>query len=241
MHIKFGKMHNESSSRKTLSRVLEEFVLNNECAVEEIAKKIGKNYSTVLRAVRKLEKRGIVKLKRFQRTSKKGKEKRYYTITFHGLVTYLALNQEALKNIRKIAEAHSDMLLTFKKWKKFVEAECEVVLKANLIGALQISSFTYFSFFPYISSGYMFPERDEKEREMFDAILLGFPHFALPIQKLKEEEKETFESLKKIWKVVEKDYELRLFRERYLHELEIEAKERMRNVEEWKHFLQGLT
>lgn len=209
---------------------------HKEATIEEIAAYLKKDYTTALRIINNLSKANFLD-SREEPTKAKGKRKRYYSLNFYGLENYLNLDQ-TFSNIREVAKAHSDKLLVFRKWDKFVENECEQALIANLKSALKMAYYTNYVLMPYLLS---MPSHagDGKEATLgFTSAILGFHYLVSPIEHVKEILGDKWEGQQKIWKVVENDYELRKVRESMMHSFEFECSEKMNALSEWRKYLQ---
>jgi hypothetical protein len=106
------------------------------------------------------------------------------SITLPGLEAYLTAISPFFPNILQIAGTHSDMLLVFKKWDKFVKNNCEKYLLLNLNEALEHASF-------FLSSSFFMAEKiaalkdTENQRNTFDWDILGFLRLNRPPSMLK--------------------------------------------------------
>ena len=239
MHNEFSNNGKSSKKEQSLFAPLTYLALHKEATIEEMAELAGKNYSTILRATNQLVKNGFVFM-RFERTAPKGKELRYYALTFSGLIMYLS-KKITLNEIREVAKAHEDRLLVFKKWDKFVTAGCEEEIFLQLRNALRFErqrSIIQYSI-DFLTS---FGRKPQKEPEsspldFFDSAVLGLIFMDQPIEYVKESLPEQWKLLQKIWQVIEKDYELRKKRDEFLSYLEREHDEGLKAVAEWRKYL----
>lgn len=99
------------------------------------------SYPTIIKTLRILEKNDFIKLVRTEPSSKGGKEKKIYKITYKGLVYVLiqifALNKhEDKKEIKdlqkKVITAQAQEMLLFEKWPLFKKAGLENFMLENL-------------------------------------------------------------------------------------------------------------
>lgn len=246
VHDEGKSMHNEFSSDEKVTKKeaslltpLSYLALHKEGTIEEIAKAVGKNYSTILRATNQLVKNGFVYI-RFERTAPKGKELRYYALTSSGLITYLSKNL-TLNDVREVAKSHRDRMLVFKKWDRFSAAKCEEDIFLRLKEALRLEQQRY-SFQYNLDFYALFGRMQKKEKELsslefFDVSVLGLTFMDQPIDYVKENHAKEWDALQKIWRVVAEDYELRKKRDEILSYLEREHNEGLKAIAEWKRYL----
>lgn len=240
-------MHNKTMSKKLQSLLssLSYLATNKEASVEEIAAHTKKNYSTVLRATSELCQKGLVEF-RLERTAPRGKELRLYRLNFYGLIFYMTRSNQTeytVAEFREIAKAHEDLLIVFQKWDRFAKAGFEQQLFSRVKSALSVESqynnrydFVTITSFDIIN---LFPKKDEAlRRSSFDCLVLGFFYMEQPVEHVKESigEKQ-WKILQDIWTVVEGDYELRKKREAFLDFLELERKEGLKAIDEWREYL----
>jgi len=231
-------MHS-GGSRYTESLIipLRHYAIRTERTVEEVAKELGKNYSTILRSTAILVDKRFLEPSRFERTSRMGKERRYYRITALGLETVLSTSKLTsgdpfFKNIRLIAKAHGDKSLVLKKWGKFVESHCEQALIANILEHLVHGATSQMLMF-----GGVHPESSWKT---FDIDVLGFYYMNTPVDHVKEVLGDRFRMQLRFWGVAENDYELKQLREEVLHRLEIDHNTALKSLIEWQGLLKTL-
>ena len=214
---------------------LRHYAIKNERTVDEVAQELQKDYSTILRATKTMVDSGILELSRLERTAKRGKEKRYYKITLYGLQIVLAGPGDwFVKNIRTVAKAHSDKSLVFAKWDKFVENKCEQTLTLNLQDTLTHGAGSQIVMF--LSGLHPF----KMSWKAFDLDILGFFYLNKPLDHVKEVLGKRLSGQMQIWKLVENDYELRQFREEFLHRQEMDCTTALKSLSEWREFLKTL-
>jgi hypothetical protein len=240
-------MHNNKQSKKmeSLLTPLSYLAVHKEANVEEIAKQTKKNYSTVLRATSELCQKGLVEF-RLERTHPRGKELRLYRLNFYGLIFYMTRSGEleyTVSEFREIAKAHEDLLVVFQKWDKIAKAGVEQQLFSRVKSALNVES-EYNSRYDFVTITAfeitnLFPKKDEAlRRSSFDWLVLGFFYMDQPVEHVKDSigEKQ-WKILEDIWSIVEGDYELRKKRDAFLDFLELERKEGLRAIGEWRKYL----
>jgi hypothetical protein len=240
-------MHNNKQSKKmeSLLTPLSYLATHKEANVEEIAKQTKKNYSTVLRATSELCQKGLVEF-RLERTHPRGKELRLYRLNFYGLIFYMTRSDEldyTLPEFREIAKANEDLLVVFQKWDKFARAGFEQQLFSRVKSALSVES-QYNSRYDFVTITAfevtnLFPRKEEVlRRSSFDWLVLGFFYMDQPVEHVKDSKGEKqWKILEDIWSVVEGDYELRKKRDAFLDFLELERKEGLRAIGEWRRYL----
>jgi len=136
----------------------------------EMPKATNISYRTILRYLKPLEKQGYIRVARTEPSEKGGKDKKFYEITFLGLVNVLAKQENIYKDIDKVAQTHSDFLpLVFGKWKFFEESG----LKKTIVEHIKLASMTLNSDVFWAFRMRSFEERrqyeanyKEKEKEM---------------------------------------------------------------------------
>jgi hypothetical protein len=240
-------MHNKTMGKKLESLIspLDYLATHKEASVEEIAVQTKKNYSTVLRATSELCQKGLVEF-RLERTAPRGKELRLYRLNFYGLIFYLTRSSEleySISEFREIAKAHEDMLVVFQKWDKFAKAGFEQQLFSRIKSALSVE-FQYNNRYDFVTITSfditnLFLKKDEGlRRGSFDCLVLGFFYMEQPVEHVKESigEKQ-WKILEELWTVVEGDYELRKKRDAFLDFLELERKEGLKAIDEWRKHL----
>jgi DNA-binding transcriptional ArsR family regulator len=246
MHNRGVAMHNETQSKKmeSLLTPLSYLAVHKEVSVEEIAKQTGKNYSTILRAISELNEKKLVSF-RLERTSPRGKELRLYSLTFYGLVFYYQRSRSLkflASEMRAVAKTHEELLIVFKKWDKFVSANCEQELFDRIMQALNIEygyNAGYYNLVDLSTVGLNFRREDETlRRSAFDGLVLGFFYMNRPIEYVKESVgKRVWSDLEKIWRIVESDYELRQKRNEFLDFLAREQLESAKAIVDWIKYL----
>lgn len=243
---KFAGIHRAKPFINLEARInaLNFFAQRKEATIEELAGYLGKNYTTALRLLKILTITYDVKLSRLESTSAKGKQKRYYAITIFGMITYLSYidyieDLPIATVVPQVAKVHSEMLLIFKKWDKFVQKGVETALIKNLSKAAKNSLggiFSYRSILELVISddnSIRLTFNEEKQQRDFNSQVLGFMHFLLNIDSAKEKLGKDWEMQQKIWQVVDADIDLKKAREMFIHEKEFEFTESLRTLREW--------
>jgi hypothetical protein len=136
-----------------------------------------------------------------------GRENDINGLTLFGLELYLGIFP--LDNIRDVAKAHSDMLMVFEKWGKFVKNNCEEAIKNNLREAIKRSIYSRYLFEPALLGKIMVPENEEKARRAFDYDALGFMYFLTDSDTVKEVLGQAWIGQQKIFEVIESDKDLK--------------------------------
>jgi predicted transcriptional regulator len=247
MHNRGAIMHNKTTSKKmeSLLSPLSYLATHKEAKIEEIAAQTKKNYSTILRTTTELCQKGLVEF-RLERTAPRGKELRLYRLNFYGLMFYMTRSSEVeytLAEFREIAKAHEDLLVVFQKWDKFAKAGFEQQLFSRVKSALSVES-QYNNRYDFVTITSfditnLFPKNDEAlRRSSFDYLVLGFFYMEQPVEHVKESMGEKqWKILEELWSVVEGDYELRKKRDAFLDFLELERKEGLKAIDEWRKYL----
>jgi hypothetical protein len=149
----------------------------------------------------------------------------------------------SLADFREIAKAHEDLLIVFQKWDKFAKTGFEQQLFSRVKSALNVES-QYNNRYDFVTITSfdvtnLFPKKDEAlRRSSFDYFVLGFFYMEQPVEYVKESigEKQ-WKNLQDIWSVVGDDYELRKKRDAFLDFLELERKEGLKAIDEWRKYL----
>jgi len=124
---------------ETQKAILWALALEKEIAQYDLPERVQKDYTTVLRRLRDLEKRFFVKVDRKVPSKKKGKEKKIYRITLFGLFVCASMDKKYMdSNFEKIVTAHSDKLLSFAKWEYFKSKGLSNLVKSNFFEQLRI-------------------------------------------------------------------------------------------------------
>ena len=232
------KMKIGSKRVETIVNTQKYLATHKEATAEDIADYLKKDYSTARRAIKYLKDLGYVK-ERLEGTKAKGKKKGCYSLNLYGLEVYFSL-KNAFENIKEVAETHSDMLLVFRKWHKFVENNCEDAVISNMKKAVKTSVFSRYVFGPFVSGTVLIPERTELQAEGMDAVILGFNLLSLPLNHVKEVlGAHQWEGQRKIFEVVESDYDLRMVRESVMQRFEFEHSEALKALSGWSEFLKS--
>lgn len=244
MHNTGVKMH-KVFNRKFVSLfdTLKFFTLNNEGTVQDVATFIQKDYTTALRVIRKLQAIDFVQFKRPESTRVKGKERRIYEIRLAGLLGYLRFDEETMmQKLGEIAKIHSNKLLTFKKWGYFKGKGLEPLIQKSFFRSLENYTQTVSLMFIQLSKQHHKPtflkrHTDVNTAKAFDIDVLRLPYVCKSPGDLRQilgEKK--WSNLMKVFKTIEEDYELRMFRDEFLFWFEKDAEERLKAVKEWKNF-----
>ena len=223
-----------SKKMNSLIETVKYLTEHKEATTEEIATYLKKDYTTALRIVKTLSEAKYAKI-RLQSTAAMGKDKRYYSLTLYGLVAYLNLDN-SFTSIREIAKTHSDVLLVFKKWSKFVESNCEQTIILNMKKAIKQITFSWYVIGPFISNTVIVPEQQTKQAESLDAGILGFTYLTSPLNHVKETLGDQWGGQQRILKVVENDYELRMARENMMYFFEVGCTEKQKALSEWRSY-----
>jgi DNA-binding PadR family transcriptional regulator len=112
------------SSVSTSYHVLATIAEHKEFAQYDLPRAINKDYRTVLRHLKHLEKKNLIRLARREPAQKRGKDRKIYTITFLGLVTLLKLSHlwDHAETVDAIAEQYAAYLpLLFGKWRLYAK------------------------------------------------------------------------------------------------------------------------
>ena len=127
--------------------------------------------------------------------------------------------------------------------RRFVCLSYEEELFSRIRSALNVE-FQYNSRYNFVEISafdvkYLFPQKDEPlRRSSFDYLVLGFFYMEQPVEHIKESlGDKQWDVLQKIWQVVAEDYELRKKRDAFLDFLELERREGLRAIAEWRHYL----
>jgi len=191
------------ASLKTQQRILALFAENKEYAQYDMNKAVNKDYHTVLRHLRRMEKAALIKLSRTEASTKGGKEKNIWKLTTKGLQALLFRNRDNSDALEKLIQLYPDMLLAFKKWPLFVEAG----LKEKMLVVLREALYaTYLFAVQAVSIGLQVKfAGDETIRQTLNSSILYTPLFGVdsPFH-----EQATIEKLITTYK---KDEELRRF------------------------------
>ncbi len=86
---------------------------------------------------------------------------------------------------------------------------------------------------------HIFRIADEPERRAaFDRVALGFTLMNLPVNHVNDHlGDEVWRLMRRIWEVVEDDYELRVMRDAFLDDLERSHHEGLKAILEWREYL----
>lgn len=240
MHTKGVKMQNNSikSKKKIAStyNTLKFFVLNKEGTTEDVATFVEKDYTTALRNIKKLLRADAITLERVE-----GRQKKVYRIMLHGLFTFMIIDKNtATSHFHEIVKAHVDRLLSFKKYEYFKSKSLGELIAERFFNTLRSWATTRLSLFQIFSDmegQASFPRMhsDQNTAWAADADILGVVLMAKPVEYVKQvmgEEK--WSEHMKLFKAVEEDYELRLFKEEALFRFEMRHKEALDAISKWR-------
>lgn len=222
----------------SLINALKFFAMNKEGTIEQLAMNIQRDYTTAMRTIRKLEDRGLIKLDRLERTDRKGKQRKIYRIMLQGLFTYMRFDvKNAFAKFDEIAEAHSDKLLTFKKWEFFKKKGLGALIKKRFLNYLvtyTVSDFILFTIATKSRGEPSFPRMltDVNTGRGADADILGILYMMHPLEDLKQTAE--WSEIAQLFKVVEEDYKLRMFRDEIVFWLGKQSEERLKALDQWK-------
>jgi len=240
-------MHNKKTQKKiaSLLSTLEFFVFHKQGTIEDVASYINKDYTTALRLIRRLEDMDLLKIERFEKTKVKGKERKIYQITLHGLFTFANCCKELVDSkFEEMAEAHSDKLITFKKWKYFKERKLSETIKKRFFDSLKTYKVAIylFSIVARAEHGSLFLPKFQTGKntaKAADMDILGFTYITMPPEYVKQvlgEQK--WNEFVKLFKALAEDYELRMFRDETLFTMRNQFTEAGKALEQWKSILQ---
>ncbi|MCW4003710.1 MAG: helix-turn-helix domain-containing protein [Candidatus Bathyarchaeota archaeon] len=110
------------STEETTNKILKVLAQNKEYAQYDLPDAVGKDYRTVLRHLKKLEKDGLVKVDRLEPAQKGGKEKKIYTLTLLGFIAALATCkiEPANPEIDVLIAKFSDLHYIFANWQRML-------------------------------------------------------------------------------------------------------------------------
>jgi len=228
-------------TQKAILRVL---ALEKEIAQYDLPKRVQKDYTTVLRRLRALEKRFLVKVDRTVTSKKRGREKKIYRITLFGLFVCASTDREYVdSNFEKIVGAHSDKLLSFAKWNYFKSKGLNNLIKSNFFEQLQTLWGAKIVETAVFRGMLLQDYEGEKQRKAVDWDILDFdwmcmsPEDSKRIVTQKYGEKKWLE-LMKLFKAVEEDYDLRMLRDEFLFWYVRQYEEKLAALNAWKTLLE---
>lgn len=137
------------SSKETSLRILAVLAENREYAQYDLHKnkKIERDYHTVLRHLRTLEKDGQIRFVRAEPGQKGGKERNIFSITLAGLILVLHEREPLWNQIDKIAKQHAEELpLIFGKWGFFQENDIRDTIIQRLRFAISLSRIPVYAY-----------------------------------------------------------------------------------------------
>lgn len=221
---------------KTQKAILWALTLETEAAQYDLPDRVQRDYTTILRRLRDLEKQGLVKVDRTVASKKKGKDKKIYRLTLTGLVSVLS-HRDAWKHIDTIAEKHPSLLFTFKKWKFFVDRGLREGLVRDLRTALDmcVDTLGYVSWVQRLQPDgpprlTRFVTEQLITKESIDGWILRFPSMMNPTELLKDEHRHPrIDRLK----ASKEDPELREFIEKETVQRKEFFQEYLKNTCEW--------
>lgn len=135
------------------------------------------SYRQVLRIIRFLEESKLIRLKRTEPSSKKGKEKNVWELTFSGLLQVIttkpifSLEPRSYDDFDLIAEKNREKWIIFRNWKLLTEdkdIKKYLVLKLQIFAATNFLKFTDYS--QIIEMGRRMRETDEVFPDFSDTI-----------------------------------------------------------------------
>jgi len=232
----------------SLINTLRFFALNKEGNVKDLANSIKKDYSTAARIIRRTKNRGIIALHHTESTSVKGKDRKIYRITLRGLFTYMIFDRDfALQNFDAITEAHQDRLLTFRKWAYFKSKSLEAFVKESFFESLEhysVGEFLLFYVTSKIKGEPAIPKRAETANTVKAAdadilnifVMLEPPGHIQSIYVAKWGESK-WNDLIKLFKAIDEDYELRMFKDEMVFKLRKQREEQLKALDEWMEVL----
>jgi DNA-binding transcriptional ArsR family regulator len=131
-----AEMHYRSTIQ-TSFKILETLLVHGEYAQYDMPKAVGKDYRTVLRHIQSLENAKLITLVRLEPAQKKGKERKIYTVTLRGLLSYLTVVKLSVDKPLGFTVLFADKFkhvlpLVFGKWHFFASNNLDSVVSAGL-------------------------------------------------------------------------------------------------------------
>jgi DNA-binding PadR family transcriptional regulator len=119
--------------KQKMFKLMSLFSQNNELYQSGLEKKLEISYRNTIRLLQPLEKEKLIEY-RFEPSEKQGPGRKVWKLTSEGLIYALILkeNWKDRESLRKVANAHSDKLLVFKKWSLFEQAGLESFMESRL-------------------------------------------------------------------------------------------------------------
>jgi DNA-binding PadR family transcriptional regulator len=124
-------------TNRSKTPILTVLLKNKEMAQFDIPNEVGKHYTTILRQLRKLEKRKLVKVARRERSKKKGKDKKIYTLTPAGVCSILITSNLLYDNPEAIAKDWGHLFPILKKLPLFQKYGVKHYLLKNIKDTLK--------------------------------------------------------------------------------------------------------
>lgn len=181
------------SGKETEKKIINILLQKKEYAQYDLPKAVGKDYRTVLRHLKALEESGMIFLTRKEKSQKGGKDKKFFGLTFKGVINSL-LNPENHKKLPEIISKYPYWCLTFKKWKLFQETGLDEFLLPHIeLGLLNILEVLVYSQ-KLLNKKFLITKETHK---LFDTMFLF-----VPLQTTKN---------KKLAQVLQSDPDLRKF------------------------------
>ena len=192
--------------QRKIMEILETLALNKEVTQYSLHKILGCSYRTILRQLKTLQQMEFIRLKRTEPSLKGGKEKNVWEITFKGLLAVLGTRPNIWKNIDRIAEAHRDSFLLFKKWHLFEPIKKDIIksMQHGLKTILTIGTLWRVM----TRRGLPIYADEEELKKSFARDVLGVQIMGYEKEKWNSKLKINYEA---IWKICKKDEELSKF------------------------------
>lgn len=212
-------------SQDAIIKVLRVLTYDLECSQYDLPSRVSRDYRTVLRHVKDLEKERLIQLLRREISLKHGKRKKIYGVTLRGLVVVLILDHGSWDRIGEIAEKHGNKLLVFEKWNYFAEKGLrDKVVSSFKFGLFARGKARLTLHLTYDRLGDS--QTDEQFRDDIDATALGLPAF-----RIKERLGTSFDYLNEIWEACKRDKKLRAFCLNYLANLTESTRKELTELE----------
>jgi DNA-binding transcriptional ArsR family regulator len=110
-----------SKRSEKIWQILKLLSLNGELYQCEMDKKTGGSYRNLIRQLKLLERAGLIRIARKEPSSKRGKEKHVWELTFSGLMSIFASDSVLMLagdgELDQIADSYKDKWLIFQEWK----------------------------------------------------------------------------------------------------------------------------
>lgn len=230
----------------TKLKILTQLAVKKEYAQYDMPKVIGKDYHTVLRHLKILERQQLIQLNRTEPAKKHGKDRKIYTLTDKGIIVILNFIN-SYDHIDEIAENYaSNFPYIFGKWHFFIEnglrdMAIDRLQDTILATIVQIKDFPDLDY--YLFPGYLEPLEKAKPRlELFNkddmtTHFLLFPlvtSFTIPLH-LTPYDSQTFkmERGKKWMATIRKDEELKKYAYAKISLAQVHFKKATELLEPW--------